>query len=71
VRKQVISSKPSGDGVITQVLLQSVGSTRYFDAAGVPGWTLGIKYQAAKLGWRFWQWDWPHPRSLKIEISPN
>ena len=35
-------SDPDSAGRVTSVLLQSVGSTRYFDAAGYAGRTLGL-----------------------------
>lgn len=47
VRRRIISSKPAGDGLVTEVILQTVGAVKYFDAAGFPGWTLGIQYKDA------------------------
>jgi hypothetical protein len=38
----VVRSEPDGSGHITVVTTQTVGSTRYFDAAGYPGRTLGL-----------------------------
>ena len=35
-------SVPDSAGHVTVVLTQTVGSTRYFDAAGYPGRTLGL-----------------------------
>ena len=35
-------SEPDAAGHVTMVLTQTVGSTRYFDAAGYPGRTLGL-----------------------------
>ena len=40
IRLQV--SKPSPDGRTTEVVTQTVGAVRYFDAAGFPGRTLGL-----------------------------
>ena len=38
----VVRSEPDAAGHVTAVLTQSVGTTRYFDAAGYPGRTLGL-----------------------------
>jgi arylsulfatase A-like enzyme len=38
----VLSSEPDAAGRVTVVLTQTVGDTRYFDAAGYPGRTLGV-----------------------------
>jgi hypothetical protein len=38
----VVRSEPDAAGHITMVLTQTVGTTRYFDAAGYPGRTLGL-----------------------------
>jgi hypothetical protein len=38
-------SEPAANGLATVVEYQTVGSTRYFDAAGFPGRTLGLKAQ--------------------------
>jgi hypothetical protein len=35
-------SPPDDFGRVTELKFQSVGSTRYFDAAGYPGRTLGL-----------------------------
>jgi Type I phosphodiesterase / nucleotide pyrophosphatase len=43
----VIRSEPDAAGHVTVVLTQTVGTTRYFDAAGYPGRTLGVP---AELG---------------------
>ena len=37
-----VRSAPDGAGHVTAVLTQTVGTTRYFDAAGYPGRTLGL-----------------------------
>jgi len=70
VRKDVVVSKAS-DGLMTEVHLQWVGSTRYFVAAGAPGWTVGVPHRDEAVGWRFWKWEWPRPRSFTIEITPD
>lgn len=70
VGRRVVASKPAADGVVTEVILQTVGATEYFDAAGFPGWTVGIQYKDAPLG-SWWQWEWPRPRSMTITISPD
>src|SRR5207248_5185598 len=36
------ASEPSANGLRTILLYQQVGSTRYFDAAGFPGRTVGL-----------------------------
>jgi len=41
-RSTRIRSEPDAAGHVTVVLMQSVGETRYFDAAGYPGRTLGL-----------------------------
>ncbi len=38
----VLKSKPGPDGVVTILKMQKVGETRYFDAAGFKGRTLGL-----------------------------
>jgi hypothetical protein len=38
----IVRSEPDAAGHITMVLTQTVGTTRYFDAAGYPGRTLGL-----------------------------
>jgi hypothetical protein len=44
--KQVLRSAPDGKGTETVLELQTIGTTRYFDAAGFPGRTVGL--EAAK-----------------------
>jgi arylsulfatase A-like enzyme len=39
---RAIRSEPDADGHVTVVMTQLVGETRYFDAAGYPGRTLGL-----------------------------
>ncbi len=41
-----IRSAPDAAGNVTVVLTQTVGTTRYFDAAGYPGRTLGLPTEA-------------------------
>ena len=38
----VLNSPPDDTGLITQLKYQAIGATRYFDAAGYPGRTLGL-----------------------------
>jgi predicted AlkP superfamily pyrophosphatase or phosphodiesterase len=42
VTSRVIASNPAANGLTTVLNMQSVGSTRYFDAAGFPGRTVGL-----------------------------
>ncbi len=42
-RTSYLRSLPGVDGVRTVIKMQSVGGTKYFDAAGFPGRTLGLK----------------------------
>ena len=42
VSSLVVSSDPAPNGLVTVVNMQMVGSTRYFDAAGFPGRTVGL-----------------------------
>jgi hypothetical protein len=37
------ASTPAKNGMQTVVLLQKVGDTSYFDAAGFPGWSVGLE----------------------------
>ena len=46
VTSRVLASPPAGNGLRTVVTMQSVGETRYFDAAGFPGRTVGLSDQA-------------------------
>ncbi len=43
VQHQLVKSAPGPDGVRTILNLETVGATRYFDAAGFEGKTLGLK----------------------------
>jgi hypothetical protein len=42
VESSIIVSDPAANGLQTVINLQKVGDTRYFDAAGFPGRTLGL-----------------------------
>jgi hypothetical protein len=42
VTHQVLRSPPAAGNVATVVMMQQVGPTRYFDAAGFPGRTVGL-----------------------------
>jgi arylsulfatase A-like enzyme len=42
VKQTVVKSPPDELGHVTEVLTQTIGDTRYFDAAGYPGRTLGL-----------------------------
>jgi arylsulfatase A-like enzyme len=48
VQVRAIRSEPDADGHVTVVLTQLVGETRYFDAAGYPGRTLGLPVDAGQ-----------------------
>lgn len=41
-KSAVVRSTPDAAGQVTTVLTQTIGTTRYFDAAGYPGRTLGL-----------------------------
>jgi hypothetical protein len=43
-----IASKPAANGLRTVVKYQRVLSQRYFDAAGFPGWTVGLDAEGGK-----------------------
>ncbi|MFI5000750.1 MAG: alkaline phosphatase family protein [Reyranellales bacterium] len=47
-----IRSEPDAAGHVTVVLTQTVGETRYFDAAGYPGRTLGLPADLGELAAR-------------------
>jgi hypothetical protein len=40
--RSAVRSEPDATGHVTMVLMQTIGTTRYFDAAGYPGRTLGL-----------------------------
>jgi len=42
VSSRVLTSEPAPNGLVTVLDMQTVGSTRYFDAAGFPGRTVGL-----------------------------
>ena len=46
VSSRVITSEPAANGLATVLDMQQVGSTRYFDAAGFPGRTVGLSITA-------------------------
>ena len=43
---QIVRSEPDASGQVTILKFQTIGSTRYFDVAGYPGRTLGLKDEA-------------------------
>jgi Type I phosphodiesterase / nucleotide pyrophosphatase len=46
VVSRVVTSEPAANGLVTVVDMQLVGPTRYFDAAGFPGRTVGLSATA-------------------------
>ena len=46
--RAVLRSEPDAAGHVTVLAYQTVGETRYFDAAGYPGRTLGLDIPALK-----------------------
>jgi predicted AlkP superfamily pyrophosphatase or phosphodiesterase len=42
VSSRVLKSVPAANGLVTVIDMQTVGTTRYFDAAGFPGRTVGL-----------------------------
>jgi len=46
VSSRVITSEPAANGLATVLDMQQIGSTRYFDAAGFPGRTVGLSITA-------------------------
>jgi predicted AlkP superfamily pyrophosphatase or phosphodiesterase len=42
VSSRVVTSDPAANGLVTAINMQQVGDTRYFDAAGFPGRTVGL-----------------------------
>ena len=42
VSSRVVTSDPAANGLVTIINMQQVGDTRYFDAAGFPGRTVGL-----------------------------
>jgi hypothetical protein len=47
VEKHTVHSQPAANGLRTLLNLQQVGSTKYFDAAGFPGRTVGLHSEVA------------------------
>jgi hypothetical protein len=46
VSSRVVTSEPAPNGLVTVIDMQLVGNTRYFDAAGFPGRTVGLSTTA-------------------------
>jgi len=46
VTSRVVTSEPAANGLVTVLDMQTVGTTRYFDAAGFPGRTVGLSAAA-------------------------
>jgi Type I phosphodiesterase / nucleotide pyrophosphatase len=46
VTSEVVASEPAPNGLATVIKVQMVGSTRYFDAGGFPGRTVGLSAAA-------------------------
>jgi len=46
VLSRVVTSEPAPNGLVTVLNMQMVGNTRYFDAAGFPGRTVGLSTAA-------------------------
>jgi hypothetical protein len=46
VSSRVVTSEPAPNGLVTVLNMQMVGNTRYFDAAGFPGRTVGLSTTA-------------------------
>jgi len=42
VTSRIVTSDPAPNGIVTVINMQMVGTTRYFDAAGFPGRTVGL-----------------------------
>jgi hypothetical protein len=47
VRHQTLRSRPTVANLATILMIQHVSATRYFDAAGFPGRTVGLRETAA------------------------
>ena len=47
IETRTMQSEPAANGLRTVLNYQQVGSTRYFDAAGFPGRTVGLFTQVA------------------------
>jgi hypothetical protein len=50
VTSRVLISEPAANGLTTVINMQAVGQTRYFDAAGFPGRTVGLSTAALPDG---------------------
>jgi hypothetical protein len=48
VQSNAVRSEPDALGHVTVVTTQTANSTRYFDAAGYPGRTLGLSADAGR-----------------------
>ena len=46
IASRVVTSEPAANGLVTVIDMQMVGNTRYFDAAGFPGRTVGLSTTA-------------------------
>jgi hypothetical protein len=46
VATRIVASDPAPNGLVTVINMQMVGNTRYFDAAGFPGRTVGLSSAA-------------------------
>jgi hypothetical protein len=46
VSSRVVTSEPAANGLVTVLNMQMVGNTRYFDAAGFAGRTVGLSTTA-------------------------
>jgi hypothetical protein len=46
ISSRVVTSEPAPNGLVTVLDMQMVGDTRYFDAAGFPGRTVGLSVTA-------------------------
>ena len=46
ISSRVVTSEPASNGLVTVLNMQTVGNTRYFDAAGFPGRTVGLSAAA-------------------------
>ena len=65
-RKHVRNSTPSIEGLITQVRLQSLGATTYFDAA-----VSSLQEHSAQAERPRWNWHWPRFKRFTVEISDD
>jgi len=52
VTSQVVASPPAANGLATVINVQMVGTTRYFDAGGFPGRTVGLSATALPVAGR-------------------